>query len=153
GPASPPPPHAAAEFPGLRDNRVRPPRPPAPPAPAPEPGRPGSRSTGPRSRRRAPVPCPGTGPAGPTGRWAGGRRGSALFPTTASALLHGRVRRRDRVVVGDLAHLGRATGRAEVLEELDVHPVEVLELVRKVVLVEDRLDRADRLTSAAVHAL
>src|SRR6266571_3325072 len=46
-----------------------------------------------------------------------------------------------------------AAGRAEVLEELDVGLVEVLPLLRGVVLVEDRLDRADRLARATVHAL
>src|SRR5579859_7618388 len=38
-------------------------------------------------------------------------------------------------------------------EELHVGLVEVLPLVGYVVLVEDRLDRAHRLTGAAVHAL
>ena len=57
-----------------------------------------------------------------------------------------------RVLV-DLADLGGAAGRAEVLEELVVRAGVVLPLLRHVVLVEDRLDRADRLTGTAVDAL
>src|SRR3954451_15540423 len=45
----------------------------------------------------------------------------------------------DRVVLVDLADLGRPTGRAEVVEELDVGLVVVLPLLGRVVLVEDRL--------------
>src|SRR5262249_47877506 len=44
-------------------------------------------------------------------------------------------------------------GRAQVREELDVDPIEVLQLIWHVVLVEDRLYRADRLACPAVHAL
>src|SRR3954453_14309426 len=57
------------------------------------------------------------------------------------------------VVLVDLADLGGTTGRAEIVEELDVGLVVVLPLVRGVVLVEDRLDRADRLARTAVDAL
>src|SRR5262249_55444864 len=58
-----------------------------------------------------------------------------------------------RMVLVDLAGLGGAAGRAEVLEELDVGLVVALPLVGYVVLVEDRLDRADRLARTPVHAL
>src|SRR5680860_1597307 len=57
------------------------------------------------------------------------------------------------VVLRDLAELGGATGASEVVEELDVGLVEVLPLFGCVVLVEDGLDRADRLTGATVDAL
>src|SRR6185437_14156120 len=42
---------------------------------------------------------------------------------------------------------------ADSLKELDVDPVEALPLGRHVSLEGDRLDRADRLARAAVHAL
>src|SRR5690242_21759813 len=61
--------------------------------------------------------------------------------------------RHDRVVLVDLAYLGGTAGGAEIFEELHVRPVEVLPLVRHVVLVEDRLNGADRLTGAAVDSL
>src|SRR4029078_8451339 len=57
------------------------------------------------------------------------------------------------LVVVDLPELGRAAGRAELVEEVDVGVVVALPLLGGVVLVEDRLDRADRLTSTAVDAL
>src|SRR5680860_378866 len=57
------------------------------------------------------------------------------------------------VVLGDLAELGCAAGASEVVEELDVGLVEVLPLLRCVVLVEDGLDRADRLAGTTVDAL
>src|SRR5262245_15909833 len=57
------------------------------------------------------------------------------------------------MVVRDLPDLGRAAGRAQVREELHVDPIEVLQLIRQVVLVEDRLYRANRLACSAVHAL
>src|SRR5680860_280395 len=57
------------------------------------------------------------------------------------------------VVLRDLAELGGATGASQVVEELDVGLVEVLPLLRCVVLVEDGLDRADRLAGATVDAL
>src|SRR4051812_44559151 len=44
-----------------------------------------------------------------------------------------------RVVLVDHAHLGRASRRAEVVEEVDVGVVVVLPLLRGVVLVEDGL--------------
>ena len=52
-----------------------------------------------------------------------------------------------------LPSLDGTAGRAEVVEELDVRLVVVLPLLGHVVLVEDRLDRADRLAGAAVDAL
>ena len=61
--------------------------------------------------------------------------------------------RDQRVVLVDHTHLGGAAGRAEVVEEVDVGVVVVLPLLRGVVLVEDRLDRAHRLAGAAVDAL
>ena len=57
------------------------------------------------------------------------------------------------MVVRDLPHSGRAAGGAKAREEIDVYPIEVLQLIRQVILVEDRLDRADRLAGTAVHAL
>src|SRR5665647_3587788 len=57
------------------------------------------------------------------------------------------------VVLGDLAELGCAAGASEVVEELDVGLVEVLPLLGGVVLVEDGLDRADRLAGTTVDAL
>jgi len=57
------------------------------------------------------------------------------------------------VVLRDLAELGGATGASEVVEELDVGLVEVLPLLRGVILVEDRFDRADGLAGATVDAL
>src|SRR5690606_12148839 len=59
----------------------------------------------------------------------------------------------DGVVVVDLPELGRATGRAEHVEELHVGLVVLAPLLRGVVLVVDRLDRADRLARTAVDAL
>src|SRR3954452_1080040 len=56
------------------------------------------------------------------------------------------------VVALDQAQLAGAAGGAELVEELDVRLVVVLPLLRSVVLVEDRLDRADRLTGTAVDA-
>src|SRR5687768_7910026 len=54
----------------------------------------------------------------------------------------------ERVVLVDLAHLRGTTGRAEVVEEVDVGVVVLLPLLRRVVLVEDRLDRAHRFAGA-----
>src|SRR2546421_462866 len=54
---------------------------------------------------------------------------------------------------GAPAGAARNGGGAQVREELDVYPIEVLQLIRQVILVEDRLDRADRLAGSAVHAL
>jgi hypothetical protein len=56
------------------------------------------------------------------------------------------------VVALDQAELARTAGRAELVEELDVRLVVVLPLLRSVVLVEDRLDRAHRLAGTAVDA-
>jgi hypothetical protein len=55
--------------------------------------------------------------------------------------------------LADLAGLGRAAGRAQLLEEVDVDLVVVLPLVRNVVFVVDGLDRAHRLARPAVHTL
>ena len=52
-----------------------------------------------------------------------------------------------------LAELRRATGRSEIVEEVDVGADVAGPLARNVVLVEDGLDGADRLTRTAVHAL
>ena len=52
-----------------------------------------------------------------------------------------------------LPSLDAPPGRAKVVEELDVRLVVLLPLLGHVVLVEDRLDRADRLARPAVHAL
>ena len=57
------------------------------------------------------------------------------------------------MILADLAGLGGAARGAEVFEEVDVDLVIFLPLVRYVIFVVDRLDRADRLASAAVHAL
>src|SRR4029453_10284875 len=96
-------------------------------------------------------------------RWSHGKSGS--LPETGSGrdpikpsgrslvVLLRRQRGDEGVVLVDHAHLGGATGRAEVVEELDVRLVVVLPLLRGVVLVEDRLDGADGLAGAAVHAL
>src|SRR5689334_14427885 len=59
----------------------------------------------------------------------------------------------DRVVLVDDAELRRAPGAAEVVEELDVRLVVVGPLLGDVVLVVDRLHRADRLARTAVDAL
>src|SRR5438876_16052 len=56
------------------------------------------------------------------------------------------------MVALDLADLAGAARRADLLEEVDVDLVVVLPLVRDVVLIEDRLDRAHRLARAAVDA-
>ncbi|EGJ74913.1 putative ferredoxin [Streptomyces sp. Tu6071] len=57
------------------------------------------------------------------------------------------------VVALDQAQLAGPAGRAQLVEELDVRLVVVLPLLGGVVLVEDRLDRADRLAGTAVDAL
>src|SRR5215207_4225414 len=57
------------------------------------------------------------------------------------------------MVLVDDTELGRSARRAEVVEELGVGLGVVLPLLGDVVLVEDRLDRADRLTGSAVDAL
>src|SRR5882757_8991110 len=56
------------------------------------------------------------------------------------------------VVALDQAELAGAAGRTELVEELDVRLVVVLPLLGSVVLVEDRLDRAHRLTGSTVDA-
>src|SRR4029077_16393719 len=83
----------------------------------------------------------------------GGKRSASVVGTCLVLPALRRQRGHDRVVLGDLAQLGGAARGAEVLEELHVGLVEVLPLLRCVVLVEDRLDRADRLAGAAVDAL
>src|SRR6266571_6946 len=108
--------------------------------------RPGCRSTGQRARRGVRRPVPWPAPVPPRGT------GAAAWPESALYLLR-RQGGDQRVILGDLADLRRAARRADVVEELDVRLVVVLPLVGHVVLVEDRLHRADRLTGAAVHAL
>src|SRR3954470_9888851 len=58
----------------------------------------------------------------------------------------------DGVVALDQPQLAGTARRAEFVEELDIGLVVVLPLLRHVVLVEDRLDRADRLTGTTVDA-
>src|SRR5262245_27509843 len=84
-----------------------------------------------------------------------GRREETAPPVTVRSLvvLLRRQLRDQRVVVVDLAELGRAAGRAEVVEEVDVGVVVRLPLLGRVVLVEDRLDRADWLAGTTVDAL
>jgi hypothetical protein len=54
--------------------------------------------------------------------------------------------------VGDCADLEGSAGGAEVVEESCARGLVLLPLLGQVVLVEDRLDRADRFTRAAVDA-
>ena len=68
-------------------------------------------------------------------------------------VLDGRQLLDPRRVVLDLADLRRAARGAELVEVVDVGLGVVAPLVRQVVLVEDRLDRAHRLAGAAVDAL
>src|SRR5690349_6064527 len=56
------------------------------------------------------------------------------------------------IVVG-LAHLGCATGRAQLVEEIRVGLRVAAPVVGHVVFVEDGLDRADGFAGAAIHAL
>src|SRR5690625_586476 len=58
-----------------------------------------------------------------------------------------------RVVLGDRPQLGRTPWGADVVEELRVDGRVLLPLVRHVVLVENGLDRAHRLTGTTVNAL
>src|SRR5690606_34175751 len=89
-------------------------------------------------------------PSAPPGPLRGTTPGTL---TSLQRVLLRRQRRDQRVVLLDDAHLRRAAGRSELVEELDVGVVVLRPLVGGVVLVEDRLDRADRLAGAAVHAL
>jgi hypothetical protein len=57
------------------------------------------------------------------------------------------------VVLLDHTELGGAARGTQVVEEVDVGVVVVLPLLRGVVLVEDRLHRADRLARTAVDTL
>src|SRR5699024_5744514 len=59
----------------------------------------------------------------------------------------------ERVIGPRVAHLRGTAGRAQVVEEVHVGVVVLRPLLRHVVLVVDRLDRADRLAGPAVHAL
>src|SRR6266536_2555089 len=99
-----------------------------------------------RSGPSASVASAASGRARPRGTEAAGWPGSVLD-------LLRRQGGDQRVVFVDLAGLGGAAGRAEVVEELDVRLVVVLPLIGYVVFVEDRFHRADRLAGAAVHAL
>src|SRR3954452_12339405 len=58
-----------------------------------------------------------------------------------------------RVGLVDLAHLGRASGRAQVVEEVHIRVVVLLPLLRRVVLVVDGLHRAAQPVRTAVDAL
>src|SRR5665647_1282391 len=84
-----------------------------------------------------------------------GKSGSASpwKPTPLLVVRLGRQRGDERVVEGDLAHLGRHTRGAEGLEELHVRVVVLAPLFGEVLLVVDRLHGADRLAGPAVHAL
>src|SRR5206468_5426173 len=105
------------------------------------------RSRGRRDRQGAPRPWPSPAPTGPRGSRAGPPSGrSVVFAARG-------LRGHERGVLVDLANLGGAAGRTEVLEELVVRVRVVLPLLRHVVLVEDRLDGADRLAGTAVDAL
>src|SRR6185295_2980675 len=95
--------------------------------------------------------APHTGRGGPRGSRAAGPRGRRQPWSVLGRL--GRQGGHERVVLVDLADLGRAARRPEVVEELDVRLVVVLPLLRDVVLVEDRLDGADRFARTAVDAL
>src|SRR4029079_3753225 len=122
-----------------------------------------------RSRRDGRARSRRTAPAGPRGSRAAAAgpppsRGSSPGSGGVRPRLHGwsscsggvLLRRQggdQRVVLRDEPELGGAAGRAEVVEELDVRLVVVLPLVGDVVLVVDRLDRADRLARPAVDAL
>src|SRR5690625_1588046 len=64
-----------------------------------------------------------------------------------------RKRRNNRVVLGNHAKLRGTTGRAQIIKEFDVRRVVLLPLIRNVVLVINRLDRAHGLTCATVNAL
>src|SRR6478735_2502502 len=79
--------------------------------------------------------------------------GRRLIRLVKSVLAAGRQSLHERRVVVDLAKLRRTTGRAQVVEEVGVRADISVPLVRRVVLVEDRLDRANRLARTAIHAL
>src|SRR5699024_4890361 len=66
-------------------------------------------------------------------------------------LLRGQ-RGHDRMIEVDQAHLRGATGRADLVEEVDVRLVVVGPLLRRIVLVVDGLYRAYRLAGTAVDA-
>src|SRR5206468_5649563 len=90
---------------------------------------------------------------GPGQRVGDPQHGASMPARPGDGLLGG-------LVVGDVvgvarlgADLGGAAGRAQLLEPGGVGGGELLPLRRHVVLVEDRLDRADRLAGAAVDAL
>src|SRR5690625_7809115 len=91
------------------------------------------------ARSRAPV------------RLSQGKLGSAS-PNSATSGLRGQGGHQ-RVVPVDDAHLRRTAGGAEVVEEVDIGVVVLRPLLRDVVLVVDRLDRAHGLAGPAVDAL
>src|SRR5439155_10673257 len=95
-------------------------------------------------------PEPWPARAGPTGNPGDPRSGSTVRSVIC---LTRRLGGHERGVLVDLADLRSPAGRAQILEELVVGCGVVLPLGRYVVLVEDRLDRADRLARPAVHAL
>src|SRR5262249_39159912 len=128
----------------------------APPAARAVPSPPGYRWTGRRSPRGAPKPAPSPVPADPRESRGAPRSGALASVPKPSGLvlaLARRLRRDEGRVLGNLADLGGAAGRTQVLEELVVGGDVVLPLRRDVVLVEDRLHRADRLTGPTVDAL
>ena len=105
-----------------------------------------------RPVRHGPRTANASAPYGDRGR--SGRTGPRRHGCGPLAELLGLRRQRgdEGVVPLDQAQLAGAAGRAELVEELDVRLVVVLPLLRSVVLVEDRLDRADRLTGTTVDA-
>src|SRR5918994_6164130 len=108
--------------------------------------RPRDRRVRPRGRPPVPAAVRADPRESPVGR---------ALPRSASvrARLLRRQGRDQRVVLVDCTELGRPARGAEVVEELGVGLGVVLPLLGDVVLVEDRLDRADRLTGAAVDTL
>src|SRR5690606_16022124 len=82
-----------------------------------------------------------------------GSRGTGPRPGRSSFLVLGRERGDERMVLVDLTQTGGTAGGTEIVEEVHVGVVVLLPLLGGVVLVEDRLDRADRLARTAVDAL
>src|SRR5690606_7563585 len=104
-------------------------------------------------RRRGHAPEQRTRSACPTGSRAGSTRPRGADRSLGSGLVLRGETGDVGVVLVDLAELRGATGRAQVVEEVHVRVVVLLPLLRGVVLVEDGLHGADRLTRTAVDAL
>src|SRR5262249_31751504 len=117
-------------------------------------GRPAYPSTGRRFHPGATGRRPTPAPADPMESQAARSGAPSGAPRPTSVLGRARWLSGDEGgILIDLADLGGATGRAEIFEELVVGRGIVLPLLRHVVLVEDRLHRADRLAGTAVNAL